>query len=386
MTDQDRPILSCTQEESMTVRLLFSPLLRRQRGRASQRRRTSLIVVLTAVFALPVANSPSKTAMPLPETLMESIKGGVQADVVWPPGAPWGQSYDNLRFQANVISAFGQASTSLFVFADETKVASPIVSTPAPGFSGQMHTRTRWPFPGQRTMSIRFVDSGGNLVNAAGNSTLAAQYLLDTVKVHTIKFWNSSDPSGASTNLWEGALRAVVDRLEPAIPNSSSNTIDGLYASSCPVSTKTQWRYAGLGNINFTNTCSNIALLQSPGACIPQVCLDEVWNAIQNDPNNVHVVIVDNIGCGWAGLHWSSNGKYMILVEDNSFSNEEFATALLGHELGHTYVGGHVNSAADACGDPTRFTRNMMCSNTGRLMTATQCENARVSNRYVDRN
>jgi hypothetical protein len=235
-------------------------------------------------------------------------------------------------------------------------------------------------------LSIRFVDSGGNLVNAAGNSTLASQYLLDTVKVHTIKFWNSSDPSGASTNMWEGALRAVVDRLDPAIPNSASNTIDGLYASSCPVSTKTQWRYAGLGNINFTNNCSNIALLQQSGDCTPDVCRDEIWNRIQNDPNNVHVVIVDNIGCGWAGLHSRADGKYMILVEDNSFSNEEFATALLGHELGHTYVGGHVDSPADACSDPTRFTRNMMCSNTGRLMTATQCDNARLSSRYVDRN
>jgi hypothetical protein len=206
------------------------------------------------------------------------------------------------------------------------------------------------------------------------------------VKVHTIKFWNSTDPSGSNTSLWGSALAAVVDRLTPPIPDSASNTIDGIYASSCPVSTKTQWRYAGLGRINFTANCSNIALLQGPGACLPQVCLDQVWNAIQGDPNNVHVVIVDNIGCGWAGLHWTSGGKYMIMVEDNSFSNEEFATALLGHELGHTYAGGHVGADAGSCGDPTRFTRNLMCSNVGRLMTATQCENARTSNRYVNRN
>lgn len=349
---------------------------------------TSICLLLLAL--LPAVNPPIDKPFSLTAARMAQVRGGVEANVTFPTQGNWYQSFDNLRFAANIKNAYGLDTTSILIAADNIKAGSAIVSTPAPNFTGTLNARTNWPFPGKFDMQIQFVTPEGDVLAAGGDSLRLDQYLHPDVKVHTIKFWNSSDPSGASTSIWATPIQAIVDRLQAVIPNSTSNTIDGLYAASCPTTTKTQWRYAGLGSISFAANCSNISLEQtSSGSCTPSTCLNEIWNKISGDPANVHVVIVDNIGCGWAGLHTKSGDKYMILIEDDAFSNEEFVTALLGHELGHTYVGGHYDSTPGAnCKDPgvTRFDRNMMCSNVGRLMTSTQCESARTSDSYPDRN
>lgn len=361
---------------------LFSP----------QRLRRLLVLVPLALplfLLLPAVNPPSSKPFSLTPKRMAQLRGGVEANVTFPSQGNWYQSFDNLRFSANVTNAYGTPTASLLIAADNSKVGSATVSTPSPNFTGTLNTRTIWPFPGKFDMQIQYVDPDGNAIAATGDSLRLDQYLHPDVKVHTIKFWNSTDPSGSVTSIWSTALMAIVDRITAAIPDSTSNTIDGIYAASCPTTTKTQWRYAGLGTINFQANCSNIALTQqSTGSCLPQVCINEVWNRIGNDPANVHVVVVDNIGCGWAGLHGvDPQGRYMILVEDDAFANEEFITALLAHELGHTYVGGHSdNTPGSNCTNGSRMNRNVMCSNVGRLMTATQCESARTSTRYQDRN
>ncbi|MEL7372092.1 MAG: hypothetical protein AAFN74_24415, partial [Myxococcota bacterium] len=115
-------------------------------------------------------------------------------------------------------------------------------------------------------------------------------------------------------------------------------------------------------------------------------CINEFYSNYQNDPANVHVVYIKrNQISGWAGAHMKSGDSYSITIRDD-WENSADLDALLAHELGHTYVGGHTNDDAGSNCGGSRANRNLMCSNVGRIMNATQCNAAESSNRYEDRN
>jgi hypothetical protein len=113
-------------------------------------------------------------------------------------------------------------------------------------------------------------------------------------------------------------------------------------------------------------------------------CMDEFYDYYDTDPASVHVVYIKrNQSNGWAGAHVKSGATYSITIRDDWEGSADL-DALLAHELGHTYVGGHTNDTSD-CTVP-RVNRNLMCSNVGRVMNAAQCASAAASNRYQDRN
>jgi len=319
----------------------------------------------------------TNTAQELSATELENVIGGVATDVQWPASAPWGQSYDNLRFQIGVTNHFGTPSASIAAYADNSKVGFEVVSTPGANHTGTLHRRFDWKFPGAKDLNLKYVYEG-EYYDTLDESTLADQYLLSDVKVHTVKFWNASSPS-MSTNVPGSISKPLLDNLAAAIPTRTTN-VDGIYAENCPVGTKTQWRYAGIGTATLSDDCIDMF---ASGSSYNE-CVDEFDDNYATDPANVHVVWVkSNANSGHAGVHYQLNGDYMITLREDWANNPDL-DALLAHELGHIYAGGHTNDTED-CTLP-RTNRNMMCSNVGRVMTATQCTTARNSNLYQDRN
>ena len=309
---------------------------------------------------------------------LEQVIGGVSTDMQWPAGEPWGQSYDNLRFQVGITNGFGTPNATIITFADNSKVGYERVSTVGPGNTGTLHRRFDWTFPGQKDLNLQYVYDG-QYYDALGEPTLANQYLLSGVKVHQVKFWNASSPS-MSTSVPAQVGRGLVDNYAAAIPTRNTN-VDGIYAENCSVGNKTQWRYAGTGTATLSDACID---MNASGSGYSD-CLDEFNANYAADTDTVHVVWVkSNASAGHAGVHWQPpGGSYMITMREDWESNSD-VDALLAHELGHIYIGGHTN-ASENC-NLARTDRNVMCSNVGRVMNATQCTLAEASSLYQDHN
>jgi hypothetical protein len=332
-----------------------------------------------AVYALSPASEPVETARAIDGPELASVVGGVSTDVLWPTQANWSQSYDNLRFQIAVENHYGEPTSSLIAGADGSKVGYATVATPAPNHTGSWHTRMMWPFPGKKQLQLLYVHDGQTF-EAYGEPTLNDQGLLPNVKVHTVKFWNAVSPS-MSTNVSTAISQGLVDNLNAAIPTRMTN-VDGIYAESCDVSTKTQWRFVSAGTMNISDRCMDMVASGSTNAS----CVNELYSKYSNDPGNVHVVYIKrNEINGWAGAHFKSGAAYSITIRDDWENNADL-DALLAHELGHTHMGGHTNGLPGIDCNLPRADRNLMCSNVGRIMNATQCATAEASNRYPDKN
>lgn len=335
--------------------------------------------------------------------------GCVYADVVWPPEDSWSQSYDNLAFAVDVTNHSGSESLFLLSYADETLVGADFVATPAPGHAGQSRARTLWPFPGPSDFRIRYWTADGP-IDAVGDPTRADQRLLGSVKVHNLRFWNLSDAVG-TVAVPAIQVQPVVDRLNDYVYNAvTDDSVDAVYGQ-CPSATHTQFRYTGIGNmaINVTPSCVDMTTWTgNANTCAAryQACINAIFaQVLAADPTleQIHVVFVDNYGSNLCGNNVSTgthrlvanynaadpdpaNHGYMILIEDGVPANPDALARLLAHEVGHTYLGGHTNNN-NPCPPPTT-TRNVMCSNTGRLINATQCQSAASNTnlRYQDQN
>lgn len=333
-----------------------------------------------ALGAATACEAPDEATDVIDPAELATVVGGVSTQVVWPPSPDWNQSYDNLRFQIAVQNHFGTNSASLIAGANGTKVGQAIVATPGPGHTGTWHARMDWPFPGKKQLQLRYVNPQGQTFSTYDQPTLDGQALHGGVKVHTVKFWNAVSPS-MSTYVSPAISKALVDNLNAAIPTRTTN-VDGIYAESCGTWTKTQWRFAGVDTLTISDTCMDMVANGGTYAG----CLNEFNNSYSADTDNVHVVYIKtNQSNGAAGAHWRSGSAYSITIRDDWEGNADL-DALLAHELGHTYVGGHTNGQAGANCGGTRVNRNLMCDNVGRVMNATQCSAAVTSNRYTDRN
>jgi len=326
---------------------------------------------------LAAADSPLGQNRPLTPAEMRTVTGGVQADVQWPTSNSWAQSYDNLRFDIAVTNGFGTSSANLLMYADSSKIATQTVSTPASGFTGRWHQRVSWPLNGAYDLQIKYVDpNNGSFVNALGTSSRLDQRLLSTIKVHKLQFWNTRSPS-KQTNVSAALLSNLVDGTDPAIPDRNTN-LDGIFAHSCPSSTKTQWRYFSTIVASVSDACIDMVASGRSNSS----CRDEFYQLYDDAPDRVHVVFVkSNERADWAGAHVRVGNSYAITVREDWATNPDL-DALLAHALGHNYIGDDVTSN---CSGP-RATRNVMCQGLGRVMTSEQCEAARTSTLYPDAN
>jgi hypothetical protein len=332
-----------------------------------------------AVYAVSPSSERVETARAIDGPELEAVVGGVSTDVLWPTQANWSQSYDNLRFQIAVENHFGEPTSTLIAGADGTKAGYATVSTPAPDHTGSWHARMMWPFPGKKQLQLLYVHEGETFATY-GESTLDDQGLLPDVKVHTVKFWNAVSPS-MSTSVSTDISKGLVDNLNATIPTRMTN-VDGIYAENCAVATKTQWRFVSAGTMNISDECMDMVASGSTNGS----CINEFYDNYDDDPGNVHVVYIKrNQNNGWAGAHVKNGAAYSITIRDDWEGNANL-DALLAHELGHTYVGGHTNDQPGVdCSLPVAD-RNLMCSNVGRVMNSTQCTTAETSNRYQDQN
>jgi hypothetical protein len=332
-----------------------------------------------AVYAVSPASERVEAARAIDGPELASVVGGVSTEVLWPAQANWSQSYDNLRFQIAVENHYGEPTSSLIAGADGSKVGYATVATPAPNHTGSWHARMMWPFPGKKQLQLLYVHDGQTF-DTEGQPTLNDQGLLPDVKVHTVKFWNAVSPS-MSTSVSTAISQGLVDDLNAAIPTRMTS-VDGIYAESCGVSTKTQWRFVSAGTMNISDDCMDMVASGSTYSS----CLNEFYSKYSNDPGNVHVVYIKrNQSSGAAGAHFKSGSAYSITIRDDWENNADL-DALLAHELGHTYVGGHTDGQPGIDCSLPRADRNLMCPTVGRVMNATQCTAAENSNRYQDKN
>lgn len=335
--------------------------------------------------------------------------GCVVARIDWPPSDGWMQSYDNLAFDVDVINLTGAETLVAVLEADGAIAGAAVIDTPEPDFVGSFTQRTAWPFPGTSDLTVRYLTTDG-LVDAVGDAELEDQGLITTVKVHNVRFWNLSD-AVATTAVPVAALQASVDRLNDYVYTTFDDSIDAIYGQ-CPTETHTQFRFAGLGamTLNVTPSCVDMTTWNASqsGTCGAryQACINAIFaQAIAADPDldALHIGLVDNYGSSFCGNNGSggahrlvtgydgsdpdpANHGYMILLEDQSAANPDFLARLLAHEIGHTYLGGHTNMNVSCPGSPN--SRNLMCSNTGRLINAGQCTTAmnNTNLRYRDQN
>lgn len=330
-----------------------------------------------------------------------------EANIAWPPAGSWNQSYDNLAFDVDITNYPGSNWLPLLLYADAQLVGMQIIATPAPQHVGQFRARTLWPFPGPRDLTLRVLTPEGP-VDMVGNSTLPDQGLLPDVKVHNLQFWNLTDPF-ATVAVPAGQVRPVVDRVNDYLySHLNDDSIDAIFGQ-CPTDTHTQFRYAGLDNMTINANCVDMTTWSGNSnncGTLYQTCINAIFGqVIAADPTLelIHIVFVDNYGsnlcsnAGSGGTHRlvtdydgsdpdPANHGYMILIEDQFPSNPDAFARLLAHEVGHTYLGGHTNNGDPCPGNP--LSRNLRCSNTGRLINAGQCQNAanNTNLRYQDQN
>lgn len=214
------------------------------------------------------ASAGIQSPIAVPRSIAAEVVGGAYVDINWPAAHPWRQSYDNLRFDADVDSSPGSTnSTPIYTFADNTKLALTTVSTPAPSYEGRLHRRYLWPVDGYFDATFKYI-YGGQLYVA---DSLKDQALHPDVHIYTVQFHNLSAGS-QSTSVSSSFLSDRVDRMTAGIPSATSSTIDGIYGDcgDCGGLDKTQWRLDSVDTVSVSASCSDLnatRLAASTSAC-----------------------------------------------------------------------------------------------------------------------
>jgi hypothetical protein len=369
------------------------------------------ILGIATVQLSPNKNTPQKLEH-ISASDARAITGGVAADITYPAANNTAQTYDNLRFAADITSAFIGEPTYVSIWADSTKVGSETMNfnaiTPQ-----ELDRRTMWPFPGNRDAQFKYY-AEGQYFEADGDSTRLDQRLHSSVKLRAIHFWNvrqgASNPSVSS-----GFHAARVDASDPSRTATSPN-IDGVFGQ-CGGNDKTQFR--GDGTTNYTPTydppgaynCSDLGAIVTNLCSVPQICgsanyascpqllsclNDLAGAAIARDSTTgyiaAHVFNVESTLCGELGRSFgiSAGGvsRSIAIMHAGLGSDAAGYTKTLAHELTHDVLG-HCQendgcSAADCVsGDSSE---NLMCSNgPGRDLTTDQCNDIKTF-RWTDRN
>ncbi|MDD9944166.1 MAG: hypothetical protein OXU20_24190 [Myxococcales bacterium] len=370
---------------------------------------TGLVGVASVTGSRP--DRSKQPEVPLSREQMQEIEGGLVATVAWPASANASQSYDNLAFNVELVNTLQTPTVHPMLYADETKVGHASVATPAPDYEGQLARRTMWPYPGYRDLEVRYGYAGQ--IWTAG--VLNNQRLLPNVKVHELRFWNLSDADGDSVSVANAPINQVVDRLNDYVYGVGDNSVDAIYGQ-CPNNGQAQFRKIGNIQPMFVNgDCVDTSDWNTSHPELPpdsicavfrESCTNKIFDQVLDaDPNlqRLHIVFVEELNCGttqWGGAHllgddYSANSTdpedkpYMIAIEASNTANLDGLTRLLAHEIGHTYLGGHVNDdSPELCSTGSSTTNNVMCRGTGRQLLASQCQNAADNDdiRYRDHN
>ena len=380
-------------------------------------RTLGLASLVAAAACQPVAEDSA--AQPLTTEEAQAVTGGVSVDIIYPANNS-SQTYDNLRFQANIESGFHGTPTYVSLWADSTKIGSETMN-----FVGQetrsWNERFNWPFPGNRDAQYKYFFND-QYFEAAGDSSRTNVRLHPSVKLYGIHFWNVQDKS-STPNVSTSYTGARVDATSTS-RSKLANNIDGIFGQ-CGGTDKTQFRHNGTTVLDPTynpgagRDCSDLGEIVALECVGDDVCSDngsvlnctELANCLNeyasaaNDfdisrgYNSAHVFHVESTPCGSLGLNITWVGtdgvsRSMSLLDAGLAGNAETYTRVLAHELMHDAALGHCNQNGGAgtgctpsdCNSSSSSVRNLMCSSgTGRDLTPEQC-NLVQNFRWDDRN
>ena len=360
---------------------------------------------------------------PMTAEAARGVAGGASADIVWPGVNNAGQSYDNLRFQATITGTSSTSGINISAWTLGTNRGSQFVPLSGGSNTGTYERRTIWPSNGKYDVVMRYNAFGTSWTDCTGtNPKDNDQFLVSSTRLHYIYFHNTS--SGFGTTQWSlDDVERLVDQPEPGKPDENSDTIDGVYGQCEDFATngldKTQWRRREPDTITVPFWCQDLTTeFNSCGGCNWQNCQPvlDCANSIMDAGNqtgnkSVHVYVLDRIGCTAGGItagalsipvdDGTGNIRQFLAIDeafdpDNSLSQlptppnpgqgdvEDWATALLSHEIFHIVNLGHTPVGA-SCPNNV-FNRNLMCADLGRQMTTLQCSQTRTSMPYTNRN
>jgi hypothetical protein len=372
------------------------------------------LALLTACHVTPDP-TPSRSR-PLTDHEAAAVSGGVSVDITYPAANNSYQTFDNLRFTANVISDFNTEPTYVSIWADGTKVGSETMN-----FVGNetkvLDRRTNWPFPGNHDAQLKFYYDG-QYYAADGDSLRTDQRLHASVKVRPIRFWTVRQ--GASLpSISSSFYAARVDATDTSRDKTSDN-IDGIFGQ-CSGNDRTQFRGVGAADLTpsydppgaydcsdlgavVTNLCDPVQVCGN-GNVLSCVALTSCLNAfaataVSYDDNagyiSAHIFNVDSTPCGEHGRNVPfsapSGTRSLALMDAGLAGNVANYTKVLAHELMHDAALGHCNDganpgcAATECVSGSASVRNLMCtSGAGRVLTSDQCTLVKTF-RWSDRN
>ncbi len=363
-------------------------------------------------------SQPSARLAPQPLSPSEAaaVVGGVSVDITYPANNT-AQTYDNLRFTANVTSLINDDPSYVSLWADATKVGSTTMN-----FTGSetrvLDQRVSWPFPGNFDAQFKYFYDD-QYWEAEDDSFRSDQRVHSSVKVRPIHFWNVRQGS-ALPAVSSSFHAARVDSTDVARDNLANN-IDGIFAQ-CGGNDRTQFRGNGTSNLTpsydppgtyncsdlgelVTNECSIPAVCgqNNVGSCAPLLsCLEALASAavdFDDDAGYIsaHVFNVESTLCGELGrnitLTAGGVSRSFAIVSAGMAGNATNYTKLVAHELTHDTIL-HCNEDGGAgagcvpadCSSASASVRNLMCTfGAGRVLTAAQCD--MVKNfRWSDRN
>lgn len=364
--------------------------------------RAGRLGLVAALAATAGCTGPTPARRAVGEDEMTTVRGGVSADITY-PGANSTQSYDNLRFTADITSGAGGSAT-IGVFAGATKVGYQDVALP-----GTWDARTQWPLPGVHTARFKFLYDG-DWLDAEGDAVRNNVGVHPSVNVYGIRARNL-DAGANSTNVSSLYMSERVDSLAAAAPTSTSNTIDGVFGQ-CGGTDRTQWRLIDTVKIASSEACSDLDALTAAcgepflcskgnwSACPALLdCLNTVYFPEASKTNDVYVFHVEDVMCGAHGVSIqfqppAGTKRTMVLIEAGLAGNPTNYTKTLAHELGHEFSFGHCDDTDPGtvkC-DPDDCTsgnssENLMCSSgPGRSLTPLQCTGYAAGLRWTDIN
>lgn len=388
----------------------------------SRFRRTSLILIGSLVgLSAPIllvgtsgAGGPV-TPVPLSQQELDATRGGVNVTFFSPQG-PRNSALDNLDFQYNFNNQIlATDNVNLRIMAEGTKTAQATVTTTgAPNYLGTWQTRTDWPYPGGRSVTLEAYNPIDEMWWAS--HTDANLHSVDAnVKVHEIKFWNLRDQFNfTSVAGWQA--EQLVDRLNTITYDpQTTDSIDAVFDQCSTGFQQQQFRYTGIDTIDLTVTPSCIVMFPQGFDCVTTgpslLCHDQIFDRIlEDDPNleKIHITFTGNNPCsagGWNSLgracpadpntqctapgtsnnccnNWSPTNayqnQYWMMAQSSFIADPYTMTIILAHEIGHFWLG-HVDDnepwdTNPACASPGAASAdNLMCQNGGRLLNSSQC-------------
>lgn len=310
---------------------------------------------------------------------------------------------------------------------DGTKYQGQKVVTAVNGGTQTVKIRAvRWPLIGPQTATVMHKQQGASQwTNADQKFRRTGLRVNSALKVAGVKFYHLQETGGANpTTLNPMWPITITDNTDENYAWQTTASMDAIM-NQCPVAKRWNFRFAGSHTLTVPTGCTNprwflsvLGFQLAPGTVCPNFftivgnLIEEEAAESEFDPDDyLNVVIVNSHGI-WDGSTYRTQGGYsapghpFVVVADNVSSVEKFAS-VVAHEATHRQFGGtfcHINQNPETdtlcglvrdvfgqnefdpnhdCGDMPWNTTNLMCSSSGRQLTAAQCDRLSTATTFL---